>query len=817
MTAKELSNPEFLKTLHPKLQEIQKIAWSHNVKNRLLTLKYEGVNKKYIFRCENYHRVPVRYNNIKTRTSWCKACAPKKFNQRRTFEEINAICMKKGGKYLGDTENTSKAKSTRRQRRGSFECHLGHRWNALHNNIIRTKGGSWCPKCKELPSEAKCRYILEHLFNEKFIKIQPNWLKYKTKNLELDGYNSELKLAFEYDGIHHTKNMYHDKMSQEDTKENKESPRLKHQKAKDSHKNKICEKLGIKMIRLSYKYVKGKSIPIVTKYIKKVLAELDIVIPDRSNVTGGAISQEDFNEKFATNYSKSALYLRRFKKLFKRRKGKFKNPEQKVSDPNAKYNLICTHGHDFRISYHGATRDDGRWCQTCVRERHKKLNEWNETAKIQNTPFKATSLRFGSIITIQCLEAKHETVIQCGITLKKCPMCHPKYSEPDDEDEKVEIISTAVSPTKQKIIDRIGNRGILKHATITKTGITGLKIECNHGHITHFNPAKLNSVKDNVNICSLCNYDSDGKIIPMTTKQIKYSVELVKNIDAKLNEMGATRVNKTLKLFKRSQFIEIKCKNSHIFFKDASGILSKTKFKWCRKCNTANMKGKPIIGNEKSKSTRKAKAVIRAKLADEEKDAKRVADRSEIVKKVTDIVASHESKIISEIPYAASEKMTFLCEFKHKFTLNRTALLGKTKTWCKICRNNKYSKTGNYIQDVKNFLESKGATLVGEIPKLAKDPIHIKCTLGHDLKVSRSKLLGNIRWCTPCKKIGTDRKKLIQYTKEIMKILDCYGATLIGEIPTTTAKKFEVECGKGHVFDTTRNALIGNTWCKKCK
>ena len=52
--------------------------------------------------------------------------------------------------------------------------------------------------------EQRTRTILETLFKRPFTSIRPSFLKYiHGKNLELDGYNPELNLAFEYQGIQH--------------------------------------------------------------------------------------------------------------------------------------------------------------------------------------------------------------------------------------------------------------------------------------------------------------------------------------------------------------------------------------------------------------------------------------------------------------------------------------------------------------------------------------------------------------------------------------------------------------------------------------
>jgi hypothetical protein len=56
-------------------------------------------------------------------------------------------------------------------------------------------------------NEERCRQIFEGIFQRPFPKVRPNWLKRAStgKNLELDGYNPDLKLAFEYNGAQHAK------------------------------------------------------------------------------------------------------------------------------------------------------------------------------------------------------------------------------------------------------------------------------------------------------------------------------------------------------------------------------------------------------------------------------------------------------------------------------------------------------------------------------------------------------------------------------------------------------------------------------------
>lgn len=53
--------------------------------------------------------------------------------------------------------------------------------------------------------EAYAIKILESITGAKFPTVRPSWLLYKGSQLELDGYNEELKLALEYSGPLHRK------------------------------------------------------------------------------------------------------------------------------------------------------------------------------------------------------------------------------------------------------------------------------------------------------------------------------------------------------------------------------------------------------------------------------------------------------------------------------------------------------------------------------------------------------------------------------------------------------------------------------------
>ena len=82
-----------------------------------------------------------------------------------------------------------------------WRCSLGHTWSARPDHVLE---GHWCPYCQEWSGETSCRRWLENYFSKPFPKLNPSWLRgSKGYPLQLDGYNEELKLAFEYHGAQH--------------------------------------------------------------------------------------------------------------------------------------------------------------------------------------------------------------------------------------------------------------------------------------------------------------------------------------------------------------------------------------------------------------------------------------------------------------------------------------------------------------------------------------------------------------------------------------------------------------------------------------
>jgi hypothetical protein len=125
-----------------------------------------------------------------------------------------------------------------------WQCSTGHTWFARPMNIMH---GGWCPKCPTRVGEELVRAAFHEAFPlSKFEKTRDlPWLE----GLELDGYNHELALAFEYQGHQHYNRVGYFQKSDDV---------FQAQQERDNKKRLLCQKAGVHLIEVPYTISKDK-------------------------------------------------------------------------------------------------------------------------------------------------------------------------------------------------------------------------------------------------------------------------------------------------------------------------------------------------------------------------------------------------------------------------------------------------------------------------------------------------------------------------------------------------------------------------------
>lgn len=208
-------------------------------KRRLENGKYKGIDET-IKNTNLYERSLKIAKNRKKNNTYVSM-------QKKNINQIKEEMQKKIPGYILKSEKYHGNKT-----KMEFICNNGHLFKMRWNNIA---SGQKCPYCNIYKNEEECRQIFEKITGNKFEKIRPDFLinpKTDTR-LELDGYCENLKIAFEYDGRQHYEpvDYFGGIKCFTDLQKN------------DIVKNELCEKNGIKLIRIPYwienkeEYIKG--------------------------------------------------------------------------------------------------------------------------------------------------------------------------------------------------------------------------------------------------------------------------------------------------------------------------------------------------------------------------------------------------------------------------------------------------------------------------------------------------------------------------------------------------------------------------------
>ena len=254
--------------------------------------EYLGLKTKLRWRCRRGHCWSARPTNLIHSGQWCPECAG---NQRLGLVKMQSVAAQRGGKCISESFKSTVCKMqwecscgfrwyatpknilkgrwcpkcsgrlspciedarhlalsrggvclskhvSRTSQTLQWQCKKGHQWHASFNNVKSRQ--SWCPHCREWKREEECRSIFESIFNCGFPKAR----RVFGTRLELDGYNSELKIAFEYNGEQHYKTGKLFNTSEEE---------LRKSQTRDRQKLSLCRDNGVLLVVVTYKDAKN--------------------------------------------------------------------------------------------------------------------------------------------------------------------------------------------------------------------------------------------------------------------------------------------------------------------------------------------------------------------------------------------------------------------------------------------------------------------------------------------------------------------------------------------------------------------------------
>ena len=189
-----------------------------------LATEYVNNRSKVTWKCEHGHIWEAAPNNVLNKDSWCPNC------NRIGLPRLQAHAAKLGGRCLATSYKSVFEKLL-------WECSEGHRWEASASSVLHSK--SWCPQCADSTwrTEAEVRRILETIFHPAvFPSCYPSFLE----GLQLDGYCSDLLLAFEYQGEQHydPENYFHFG----------DPSKFHAQRDRDARKVVLCRDAGVRLL-----------------------------------------------------------------------------------------------------------------------------------------------------------------------------------------------------------------------------------------------------------------------------------------------------------------------------------------------------------------------------------------------------------------------------------------------------------------------------------------------------------------------------------------------------------------------------------------
>jgi hypothetical protein len=303
-----------------------------NKGGKLLSDTYIGCHNHLKVACEKGHVWEITYANLSS-GKWCRYCSG-----RLTIKNAQQEALKRGGELLSSTYKNYKDIL-------QWRCSNGHVFYKSLEHVRQNRG--FCSKC-DTPwrSEEICRNFLEELFEYKFVKYRPSWLRNNNgKQLELDGYCKELNIAFEHNGIYHYKPIKYFNTNKS----------LDNIKLNDKLKLRLCREHGVKLIVIPALFDRT-NINDLPKVIENICIKQNIVYKKN-------IHNIKFNYSSVSKSTYNQTRLNKAKEVAQLKGGECLS--NNYIHVKSKLKWKCSNGHIWFCDYDHVV-NGGTWCQRCA-------------------------------------------------------------------------------------------------------------------------------------------------------------------------------------------------------------------------------------------------------------------------------------------------------------------------------------------------------------------------------------------------------------------------------------------------------------------
>ncbi len=241
---------------------------------------------------------------------------------KHTIEEMRDIALTKNGKCLSDEylgyDNVLQ-----------WKCSENHIWEKAPRYIFR---GHWCVKCSRYKRQHFCNYVFEIMCDRVFKTIKHKFEEYEFP-LEIDGYNKDINIGFEYQGIQHY----------EITAYSKNNEYLKEIQYRDNLKKILFEKYNFNILVIKYTM---EDIEIVNK------------IRDFLNINNIKIVNNNINIiEFYNKYNYLTEKIKEVGNIIKTKNGEL------LSYDFSTCKVKCDNNHIWETKQYIIKK--GHWCPTC--------------------------------------------------------------------------------------------------------------------------------------------------------------------------------------------------------------------------------------------------------------------------------------------------------------------------------------------------------------------------------------------------------------------------------------------------------------------